>query len=212
MGLLDFFSGEQPPLIKGALDDVCQMLNMGRDMFAAAAGHLLDNEVLEMDLGAQELVIAERKQSARRAVFEHLNLDPRRELVLCLKLVTVAHEAGYVGSHSMLMSRAASLAHKPRFGKMILRLREVRTQTLGLFDDARDSFMEGDLARARSLHARHMSVKSSMEGITNLLPEMEGSPNEAVVCTMAANAISKTSMHLANIAGVVTSPYNAEPM
>jgi len=211
MGFLDFFTGDQPPLIKGALDDVSLMLNVGRDTFAAAAAHLLDNEILEMDLAAQSAEIGAREQSARRAVLEHLNLDPKRELVLCIKIVTVAHEAGHIGGLCMLMGRAAQLAHKPRLGRMVNRLREIRTQTLELFDDARDSFLDGDQTRARSLFARHMSVKSSLAGYIHELAEMKGGANEAMVYTMATHAMANTGMHLANIAGVVTAPFIAGP-
>ena len=101
MGFLDFFTGNQPPLIIDALDDVKVMLDTGRDLFAASSGRLLENEILDTDLSAQEAVIRKREQSVRRAVLEHLNIDPKRELVLCVKLLTVAQEAeriGYLGT------------------------------------------------------------------------------------------------------------------
>ncbi len=208
MGFLDFFTGDQPPLIKGALGDVSAMLDTGRDMFAAASAHLLENEILEVDLGAQHVTIEARERSARRAVLEHLNLDPKRELVLCIKLITVVYEAERIGEVGMMMGRAAWLAHRPRLGLMADRLREIRTVTHGFFDVARDAFLEGDQTKARVLLAQQQPVKSTLEGYIHDLAAMEITSNEAVVYTMATHALERTGAHLANIASVVTSPFD----
>ena len=207
MGFLDFFTGDQPPLIKGALRDVGIMLDTGRDMFAAASARLLDNEILDVDLRALHSKITMREHAARRAVLEHLNLDPKRELVLCLKLITVVHEAGKIGECGSMMGRAARLALKPRFGSMVDSLREIRAHTQRLFDQARDAFLDGDQTKARALLARQLSVKSTLAGCIHELASINVSPNQAMVFTMAACALEGTGVHLANIASIVTRPF-----
>ncbi len=207
MGFLDFFTGDQPPLVKGALDDVCTMLDTGRDMFATASAHLLDNEILEIDLHARHQYVAARVLLVRRAVLEHLNLDPKRELVLCLKLVSVVHEVECIGEMSVMMGRAATFAEGPRFGPMIDSLREIRSQTVDLFDDARDAFLNGDQTKARALLARQLSVNSSLVGIFYDLAARDAAANESMVYTMAAVTLERTGIHLANIGTIVTAPF-----
>ncbi len=206
MGFLDFFTGDQPPLIKRALGDVCVMLDTGREMFAAASAHLLDNEILEIDLDAQHAVIEARERAARRAVLEHLNLDPKRELVLCIKLITVVHESERIGALGKMMGQAARLAHGPRLGPIVDRLRTSRTRTYELFDQARDSFLEGDQIKARGVLTQQTSQRANIEQYVQVIADAEMSCNDAMVFTMAAFALFNTGMHLANIASVVTSP------
>ncbi|MDE2826220.1 MAG: hypothetical protein OXL40_02780 [Bacteroidota bacterium] len=148
MGFLDFFTGNQPPLIIDALDDVKVMLDTGRDLFAASSGRLLENEILDTDLSAQEAVIRKREQSVRLAVLEHLNIDPKRELVLCIKLLTVAQEAERIGYLGRTMEKTATLATAPRIGAIVDEIRELRTRTLGQFNAVRDCFIEGDVNKA----------------------------------------------------------------
>ena len=210
MGILDFFTGDQPPLIKGALEDFCVVLETGRDMFAAAAGHLLDNEILETELDVLYDEIHAGKHAVRRAVLEHLNLDPKRELAFCLRLVTAVQEASCVGHCGQIMGRAAALAKRPRLGPAADGLREVRTQLYPLFDEARDSFVQGDPTKARALLVRHQSIQSTL---TAYLGELAGSPNEGeevAVYTMAGIALERTGAHLANIASVITAPFATE--
>ena len=207
MGFLDFFTGDQPPLIKGALSDVCVMLDTGRDMFAASSAHLLDNEILEGDFQAQHASVTALERSVRRAVLEHLNLDPRRELVLCLKLVTVAHEGRQIGDLARTMMDAVQLSHGPRLGPHVDRLRALRKRMHALFDLARDAFMDGDPVRARTLLEQQQSVEASLEEYFQGLATMEGAARDGVVFTLAAYALKRASTHLANIAGVIISPF-----
>ena len=208
MGFLDFFTGDQPPLIKGALNDVCVMVNTGRDMFAAASAHLLDNEILEMDLAAQHAAIEVRECAARRAVLEHLNLDPKRELVLCVKLITVVHEAERIGALSSTMGLVARLVHFPRLTPDVDDLRDIRSRIHRFFDEARDSFLAGDPERARALLTQQVLVKSNLIQYLHDLAERSLACNAAVVYTMAAYVLLRTGTHLANIASVVTSPFD----
>ena len=97
MGFFAFFREEQPPLIDQAFCDVQSMLQNGHEMFAAATAFLLDNEILEVDLKALDNKINHCEQSLRRAVLEHLTIDPNRELIFSLKLISIVHEAERIG-------------------------------------------------------------------------------------------------------------------
>lgn len=209
MGFLDFFTRERPPLVEQALDDVKTMLDSGKHMFAAATGQLLDNEILESDLAALDQEINQREQDLRRAVLEHLNVDPNQELVFSLKLISIVHEAERIGDLAKTLSHTASLAHKPRLGPLVEPLREARNSILSMFDQARASFVEGNEAAARQMIRQHEQTKASL---TQFLQELADNdtitPNEGVVYAMASRMMSRVSSHLSNIASTVACPFD----
>ena len=209
MGFLDFFTGDQPALVKQAIDDVQAMLNNGRDMFAAAAARLLDNEILDVDLPALDSDINAREQSLRRAVLNHLTVDPKRELVLCLKLVSIVQEAERLGDLAKMLERTARLAHKPRLGPVVEPLRVIRSCILQMFDQTRQGFVEGDASVAQQLMDKQPKIKAQLnEYLHRLADNPDVTPNEAVVYALSARAMSRISSHLANIASTVTSPFD----
>ena len=206
MGFLDFLTGNQPPLIRDSLDDIKVMLDTGRVLFVASSGRLLENEILDEDLSAQEAVICKREHSVRRAVLEHLNIDPKRELILCVKLLTVAQEAERIGRIGRAMEWAATLATGPRIGSVVGELRKLRNQTLTQFDAARDCFLEGDIEKAKDVQDEQEKIVHVLRGIFGHLATSELPPDQAVVCTVGASSIGRVGEHLASIARCVTEP------
>ncbi len=206
MGFLDFLTGNQPPLIRDALDDIKVMLDTGRILFAASSGRLLENEILDEDLASQEAVICKREHSVRRAVLEHLNIDPKRELVLCMKLLTVSQEAERIGHIGRVMERAAMLATGPRIGSDVDEVRALRNQTLAQFDATRDCFLEGDMKKAQDVQDEQKRISLGLREILDLLASSELPPNKAVICTIGATSIGRVGEHLAGIARCVTEP------
>ena len=185
------------------------MLDRGRDMFSAASGYVLDNEILDVDLAAMDLEVDQREQSVRHAVLEHLNVDPKREMVLSLKLITVVQEVERIGDLALMMSHAGALARTQRMGYIAITLRQLRTRTLQMFDRTRDCFIAGDPVLARGIVADGNVIKKELaECLTSLALNTTVAPNEAVVYTLAAHAISRISSHLTNVASSVTSPFH----
>ncbi len=209
MGFFDFFTGDQPALVKQAIDDVQAMLNHGRDMFAAAAAHLLDNEILDVDLPALDGDINRREQTLRRSVLNHLTVDPKHELVLCLKLISIVQEAERIGDLAKKLGWTAGLAHKPRLGPLVEPLRRSRNRILKMFDLTRQGFVEGDASVAQQLMEEQPRIKAELtQYIQHLAANPDVTANEAIVYTLSARAMSRISSHLANIASTVTAPFD----
>ncbi|MCY4159400.1 MAG: hypothetical protein OXE92_08575 [Bacteroidetes bacterium] len=206
MGILDFFTGNQPPLIRDALDDIKVMLDTGRILFAASSGRLLENEILDEDLSAQEAVICKREHSVRRAVLEHLNIDPKRELVLCIKLLTVAQDAERIGHIGRIMEWATTLASSPRIGSAVDEIRVIRNRTLAQFDATRDCFLEGDIEKAENVQEEQERISDLIQGIFDLLAKSDLPVDKVVPYTIGISSIGQIGEHLASIARSVTEP------
>lgn len=209
MGFLDFFTGDQPAFVKQASDDVQAMLTNGRDMFAAAAAHLLDNEILDVDLAALDGDINACEQTVRRDVLHHLRVEPKHELVLCLTLISIVQEAERIGDLAKKLGWTARLAHKPRLGPLVEPLRLARSRILQMFDQTRHGFVEGDAAVAKQLMDAQPQIKADLAHYLQRLADNPAvTPNEAVVYTLGARTMSRVSSHLANIASTVTAPFD----
>jgi phosphate uptake regulator len=207
VGLLDLFRNAQPLLVRKALTDVQQMLVLGHQMFGAATGTLLDNEILDLDLTAQDERVNALEEAVRRSVLEHLTVDPERELVLSLKLSSVVNEAERIGDLAKSLARNASLASRPRRGPLVERTRLLRSRVEQGFEDTIASFAARDSARALAVIDRHASIKAEAAAILRALAASDVSANEATTLALSVHMISRVSSHLSNIASAMTGSY-----
>lgn len=209
MGFFDLFKKEPPPLVERAFDNICEMLQYGDEMFAAATAHLLDNEILDVDLSALDKEINEREHELRRLVLEHLTIEPERELVFSLKMLSIVHEGERIGDLAKSLAKVGNLAKKPRMGDAVLPLRAMRDQILQMFKQTQKGFTEGDEVAARQVMKAHEGLKAEATRILLDLADREDlTPNEAIVYTLAARLMSRVSSHLANIISTVVSPFD----
>lgn len=209
MGFLDFFRDEHPPLVGRAFEDICTMLAVGEEMFAAATAYLLDNEILDVDLKALDEKINQREHDLRRVVLEHLTVDPNRELVFSLKLLSIVHEAERIGDIAKSLAKTGKLATKPRMGPLVMPLRDIRDRVMQMFLLARKGFVQSNEVAARELMKEHERLKDDVTQIINDLAARDGlTSNEAIVYALAVRLMSRVSSHLANIASTVVSPFD----
>src|SRR5690606_39234623 len=140
----DFLTGARPPLVDQSLDDMGAMLDTAAEMFAAATAYLLDNAPLVLDLSAPGEAAHARGQKARRAVLEHVTINPRDELALSLLILSVVQDAERCGDLAKSIAKAADLADAPRGGRHAEALRAIRDRVQALFPQARQAFLSAD--------------------------------------------------------------------
>ncbi len=209
MNLFSFFTGTRPPLITDAMGAVETMLRVSGEMLAAALAHLLDNEPLEMDLSERDCEVNEAEQEVRRLVTEHLAIDPERERVLSLILVSAVQEAERVGDLAKSLAAAASLADAPRLSPHVEPLRALRDRLLRLVDDTHEGFVRGDAAAARRVTQEHREVKTIVaDYLQTLAHAADVSSNEAVVLALSVRMMGRISSHLSNIVSSTLVPFD----
>ncbi len=209
MGFIDFFRGEQPPLVDQAFADIQAMLESGHRMFAAATAYVLDNEILEVDLHVLDQQINEKEQALRRALLEHLTVDPRRELIFSLKLLSIVHEAERIGDLAKSLAKTGALAKKPRLGPVAAEQRVMRDRILEMFDRGRKGFVESEPTAARDLMESHEVLKNDVTEHLQKLAHGDGlTVNEGIVYALNVRLMSRVSSHLSNIASTVVSPFD----
>ena len=207
MGFFDLLRDDYPPLVAQATDEIQEMVYLGRDMFASAAAHLLENEVLEDDLSELDKRINRGEQRIRRTVFEHLSIHPEKDLIFSLKLISIVHEAERIGDLAKSLAKVAAMAKRPRLGPKVKPLREFRDHVLDLFQKLEKGFFKGEAEEAEYIMETHKALKKKVaEYITDLANDDDLTGNEGVVYALSARMLNRVSAHIANIASTVVSP------
>ena len=209
MGFFDLFRVHEPPLIRQCLDDMSAMLETAYSMFIAASAYLLDNETPPFDLEAKDRLINEKERTIRQAVLEHVAIDPTRETVFSLVLVSIVQDAERIGDLAKSLVEIAGVARKPRMGGNVQVLRGVRDQTVQMFENTRAAFVEGEIDLARQVLEDNRAIKARITSfIMDLAGQVDIGANEALVLGIAARMIGRTSSHLSNIASAVALPFD----
>lgn len=209
MGFFDRFMGERPPLVRRGTEDVLEMLRRGHEMFAAATAFVLDNEILDVDLKAIDRGINEGERDLRRAVLEHLTIEPDRELIFSLKLLSIVAEAERIGDIGKTLAKVGKVAKKPRMGPLVEPLRDIRDRVLQMFDTVQAGFVDADEQAARDVMKIHEEMKDDVTAYINDLAARDDiTANEGIVFALSARLMSRVSSHLANIASTVASPFD----
>lgn len=209
MTFFDLFRTRQPALIRQALQDLKGMLETAQTMFGAAAAHLLDNEPLPFDLEDRDQTINDGEQNVRRAVLEHIAIDPEHDMVFSLTLLSIVQDAERLGDLAKSLAETAELAQAPRMGERAARLRATRDHVAAMFETTRRAFLDGDEAGARAVMEESRTAKEQVATfIKRLAASDDVSANEALVLGLAARFIGRTSSHLSNIASSVALPFD----
>jgi phosphate uptake regulator len=208
MAFFDWFTGERPVLVQQTFEDIVDMVDRGRDMFLAATGRLLDNEILDMDLEAMDESINHREQHCRSTALEYISSSPGNQLILVLKLLSIVQEAERIGDLAKSLGAMADLADAPRLGRHVKPLRDIRNRIATFFELTLEAFRTDDIRKAEEVLRRHQGVKDDVEAYVQTLGRDDSATvNEAVVYALAARMLGRTSSHLANIASTVVFPF-----
>ena len=79
-----------------------------------------------MDLSERDRSVNANEQRVRRHVLEHLTIDPKREQILSLILISAVQEAERLGDLAKSLAQASTLAGKPRLSPHVEPLRALR--------------------------------------------------------------------------------------
>ncbi len=185
------------------------MLSLAHEMFSASTAYLLDNEAISFDIRAKDEDVNGLEQKVRRAILEHMAVDPRDELTLSLLILSIVQDAERCGDLAKSISKAADLANAPRMGAQVDALRVIRDRVQAMFPQAKSAFVDADAEAARAVMDEHDALKSVVKGyLKSLSEDTEISVNLAVVLAISARMIGRVSSHLSNIISSVAMPFD----
>ncbi len=203
-----FGTHQRSTLIDAAFDDISSMLQQSYEMMKLSVPALLDNRPLEVDIDSMDDRVDEGERMVRRTVLEHLSVNPHRDLVVSLVLVSMVQDAERVGDFSNGILKLTSMAKSPRQGPFADRLRKIASRIEPLFSRCEEAFREGDAEKAKELIATHRELRNALQRYTQEVADSDLSADMAVVYSSAASMLRRISAHLSNIASSVVQPYD----
>ena len=164
---------------------------------------------MSFHMRAKDEEINALEQKVRRAVREHMSIDPRDELTLSLLILSVVQDAERAGDLAKSIAKAAALADAPRMGNHVEALRVIRDRVQAMFPRAKAAFVEADAEAARAVMEEHDALKNVVKGYLKVLSEADDlSVNLAIVLAVSSRMIGRVSSHLSNIISSVVLPFD----
>jgi phosphate transport system protein len=203
-----FGTGKPSILLEAAFRDITTMLEQSARMFDHSLAVLLDHAELEVDLDRLDDVVDEGERMVRRSVLEHLTVNPAKDLVASLVLVSMVPDAERIGDFARGLAEVASLAKSRREGPFADELRALAERVRPLFETSETAFREDDPEKARQVVAAHREIKADLIRFTRTIADSDLSADMALVYGGAARILRRISAHLSNISSTVVQPYD----
>lgn len=210
MSLLEKLFGSQSSstLIESAFSDIENMLSHSKRMLEAALANLIDNEELTEDLDRLDDAVDRGEQMVRRAVLQHLTVDPKTDLVPSLILVSIVQDCERIGDFARGLGEITALAKSRREGEFRDRLQSCRQALLPLFEQTAAAFTGDELHKAQAVVEMTSEIKDSLTRTVEDVAASDLSADMAVVYSASARILARVAAHLSNVCSTVVQPYD----
>ncbi|MGD8327931.1 MAG: PhoU domain-containing protein [Acidobacteriota bacterium] len=198
----------QPTLIASAFTEFSGMLQQAAKMYDLALAALLDGVPLEVSLHEMDDAIDDAEASIRRTVLEHLSLNPSRDLVASLLLISMVQDAERIGDFTRGLGDVRELARHAVDGPLAEELRAISARVRPLFDRCDKAFCDDDADAARVVVDSHIEIKAELSEYIAHVAASDESADMAIVYASTARNLQRVSAHLSNIASTVIQPFH----
>ena len=203
-----FGTGKPSILLEAAFRDITTMLEQSARMLDHSLAVLLDHAELEVDLDRLDDVVDEGERMVRRSVLEHLTVNPSKDLVASLVLVSMVQDAERIGDFARGLAEVARLAKSRRTGAFADDLRALAGRIRPLFETCEEAFRKDDPEMARRVVKAHRKIKLDLMHYTESIADSDLTADMALTYGSAARILRRVSAHLSNIASTVVQPYD----
>lgn len=211
--LFKFFgrSGGRSPLLEQAVADFLSMLEHGAWMHARAGAALwgeADVEAVRAEIYRRDIQVNKAERAVRKAIVQHLSVNPGGDLTLCLILMSVGKDAERIGDYCKNMMDLADY-HVPRDDQnaIIAELQRIQAEVEGLFPDVVAGFRESDEKVGADLVRRERQATQACEAVIERILDAPGiTSRQAVTYTLLARFQKRIAAHLGNVASSLVMP------
>ncbi len=202
-----FWRGSE--LLRGATEEVEEMLLIAKDMFKLSLQVLMDKEKEERDIYRIDQKLNRFQINVRRKILEHLSINPRQDITGSLVLITIVIDIERIGDYSKNLIELAHKYPKRLTGSYIDKLRRIEGEILEMFDQTITSFKNADTELGKRIMERHVRLSRECEDIVEALVEDEKiSSRMGIISALLARYLKRTSAHLKNVASSVVNPFH----
>ena len=203
-----FGSSAQSGLVESAFEEFSAMLRHAAEMLDLALAALLDNADLEVDLDQMDDEIDDGESKIRRMVLQHLSLQPKKDLVASLVLISMVQDAERIGDFARGLGDLPALAKSPRGGPFAEELGQIADRVRPVFQTCEKAFRDDDADLARRVVDQHPQIKADLSDYIGRLADSDLDADMAIVYALTARILQRVSAHLSNIASTVVQPFD----
>ena len=195
-------------LLYQSIEDLRTMLGNEEEMFDAASAYLIHGtETPHVDVHKRDEDINAGERMVRRAVLQHLALNPQQDLPGSLVLVSIVIYVERIGDYAKdLWDLRESLTGSLQ-PDWIEALGALRDQIMPMFAWCAAAVCEDDVESGNSAMEAKRRVEELSDSLLDLLLKDSSAPAApAIVCALATHYMRRISAHLSNIASSVVAP------
>ena len=196
-------------LVDEATAQCVEMLRTGQKMFEYSLGVLMDNEREVEDIYAMDRTLNQGEIQVRRMIVEHLAVNPQDDAVPALFIASIVGDIERIGDYCKNLIELAHHYPERLEGPYIDRVRAIKLDVAGMYEDTIKAYAEGDAVLAASVMERHAELARTCDGLTDrLLAEREMCGREAIIRALLLRFLKRVSAHLKNVASSLVNPYH----
>lgn len=208
MKILELFKKET--LLNQVLIEIDQMFAKNKQMFKAATDFLFDNQAVEVDIGKADKELNVFEIKIRRKIFEHLSINPSKDLAFSLIIIDVARDTERVGDFCKnLYKLGTNFQTLKENCKYLPELQKMREYISSLIEEVHLAFRKSDEAVAKK------AIKQYREIINIRVNEMQQdiasdktlTSRETLVLVLTSRFFRRITAHLINIATSVVNEF-----
>jgi phosphate uptake regulator len=142
----------------------------------------------------------------RRMVFQHLVVDPRRDLSTSVALLSIVHDVERIGDYAKSLVELSNWASGDGKSPLAEQCQQLHTMVEPEFAATLEALSDSDEESARQVMRDHVKVKALTDVVLKQAMETDSGGREVVVYAVASRYLRRVSGHLSNVASVVINP------
>ncbi|MBU1130909.1 phosphate uptake regulator PhoU [Patescibacteria group bacterium] len=208
MSIFDFFTKES--LLNQVIGEIDQMFEKNKKMFKAVTDFLLENKKMELDISQEDKELNIFEISIRKKIFEHLSINPSKDLAFSLIIIDVARDTERIGDFCKnLYKLAIHFQTLPSDNKYWAEINEMKNYIGSLIDEVYTAFKKPDkeLANKAIGNYREKINQRVIELQNKVAADDSLSSQEALVLALTSRFLRRITAHLINIATSVVNEF-----
>ncbi len=200
MSIFDIFTKET--LLKQVVTEIDQMFNKNKKMFESVTNFLFEGKEVKLDIGKEDKKLNVFEIQIRKKVFEHLSMNPKKDLAFSLIIIDVARDIERVGDFSKnifnLVSKNKPFKTDNKYWKT---LQEVKNYVSESIEKTHKAFSESDqdLANATISNYREL-VNQKLTQLTDDISKNDSlNSKDVIVLILISRFLRRITAHLINI-------------
>lgn len=208
MSILEIFTKET--LLKQVVTEIDQMFAKNKQMYKSVTEFLFNNKPVVLDIGKEDIELNKFEIEIRKKIFEHLSINPSKDLAFSLIIVDVARDTERIGDYCKnIYKLAIEFPNVNKEGKYWAELKSMSVYLEELIENIHTAFRGAnqDIANQAIANYRKAIYMPAWELIKNVANDNSLNNRETAVLILIARYFRRISAFSINIATSVVNEF-----